>query len=74
MMSADVDLQRARVFIDPPALVTVHLLALRVREYVVAHVILPPHPLLAHQAEEALCCRGVEILAVGFASSSYNTK
>jgi hypothetical protein len=78
MVSADMNLERARILIDPPALVTADLLALRVREHMVPHVILPLHPLVAGEAEEAIIRGDKEILPVGVAhspaSGTYNTR
>ncbi len=79
MVSADMNLERARILVDPAALVTADLLALRVGEHMVPHVILPLHPLVAGEAEEAIIGGDKEILPVGVAhsspaSSTYNTR
>jgi hypothetical protein len=80
MVSADMNFQRAGILVYPAALVTADLLALRVREHMVPHVILPLHPLVAGEAEEAIIGGDKEILPVGVAHSSpastdtYNTR
>lgn len=74
VMCTDVDLQGACILVDPAALETVDLLALGVGEHVVSHVVLPLHPLVAHQTEEAQLGRGKEILPVGVSRNTYNTR
>ena len=75
-MRTDVHLQRARILVDPPALVTADLLALGVGQHVVPHVVLPPHLFVAHQAEEPIIGRGKQVLLVGVGRNhaTYNTR